>query len=229
MNLDLIGKNARKAARQLALASTVKKDNFLNLLADFLLSGMDSILAANSLDVADGQEDGLSPALIDRLTLNPTRLQAIASDLRKVTGLPDPVGEQFDASILQNGLKIHKQRVPLGVIAAIYEARPNVTIDIIGLAIKTGNAVILRGGSETLRTNRAPIELACRALEESGLPVHAAQFIDNPDRQLVLELLHMQDSIDMLIPRGGAGLHQFCRENSRIPVITGGIGICHLL
>ena len=228
MELEKIGKNARLASQSLALANSAEKDSFLNFLADILLADIDAILAANALDVADGEEDGLTSALIDRLTLNPARLQAIAADLRKVTELPDPVGEHFEASELPNGLKIHKQRVPLGVIAAIYEARPNVTIDIIGLAFKTGNAVILRGGSETLRTNRVLVELAGGALQQSGLPVKAVQFIDNPDRQLVMELLQMQDYIDMLIPRGGAGLHQFCRENSRIPVITGGIGICHL-
>ena len=228
MELESIGKNARQASRQLALATTTQKDAFLNVLADQILADIDPILEANALDVSDGEQDGLTLALLDRLTLNPARLQAIASDLRKVVELPDPVGEHFEASELSNGLKIHKQRVPLGVIAAIYEARPNVTIDIMGLALKTGNAVILRGGSETLRTNRVLVELAGRALQQSGLPVGAVQFIDNPDRKLVLELLHMQDYIDMLIPRGGAGLHQFCRENSRIPVITGGIGICHL-
>jgi len=228
MKLDIIGKNARQASRVLALASRAEKDQFLDTLADHLLAGIDTILAANTLDVADGEEEGLTPALLDRLTLTPSRLQAIALDLRSVIELPDPVGEQFDLTVMPNGLKVHKQRVPLGVIAAIYEARPNVTIDIIGLALKTGNAIILRGGSETLRTNRVLVELAGRALQQTGLPLEAVQFIDNPDRKLVLELLQMQDDIDMLIPRGGAGLHRFCRENSRIPVITGGIGICHL-
>jgi glutamate-5-semialdehyde dehydrogenase len=228
MNLETIGQNARQAARRLALASRLEKDSFLSRLAGLLQSSAGQVLEANAMDVTDGEEDGLSSALLDRLTLNSARLEGIASDLVKVAGLPDPVGEIFDASVLPNGLKIHKQRVPLGVVAAIYEARPNVTIDIIGLVLKTGNAVILRGGSETLRTNRLLVELASRALAEIGLPVHSVQFIDDTDRQLVLELLQMQDYIDMLIPRGGAGLHRFCRENSRIPVITGGIGICHL-
>ena len=129
---------------------------------------------------------------------------------------------------MPNGLKIHKQRAPLGVIGVIYEARPNVTVDVAGLALKSGNAVILRGGSETLRTNRALVTVIRAALEGHGLPPDAVQFIDSPDRALVLELLKLHEYVDIIIPRGGEGLHRFCRENSRIPVITGGIGICHI-
>jgi glutamate-5-semialdehyde dehydrogenase len=142
--------------------------------------------------------------------------------------LADPVGEIFDEQVMPNGLQVHKQRVPIGVLAVIYEARPNVTIDVTGLALKSGNAVILRGGSETLNSNQALVAVIREALAESGLPQGAVQFIDSPDRALVSEMLLMGDEIDMLIPRGGAGLHRFCRENSRIPVITGGIGVCHL-
>jgi glutamate-5-semialdehyde dehydrogenase len=129
---------------------------------------------------------------------------------------------------LGNGLRVHKRRVPLGVLGVIYEARPNVTADVTGLAIKTGNAAILRGGSETIHSNQALILLTQQALVEAGLPTEAIQFIDDPDRALVLELLQMHDCVDLIIPRGGAGLHRFCRDNSRVPVITGGIGICHL-
>jgi glutamate-5-semialdehyde dehydrogenase len=138
------------------------------------------------------------------------------------------VGETFEHQTLENGLRVHKQRVPLGVIAIIYEARPNVTVDAAGLALKTGNAAILRGGSETLRSNRALVESIRRALAESGLPEDAIQLVRDPARERVLELLQLDRFVDMLIPRGGAGLHEFCRQNSRIPVITGGIGICHL-
>jgi glutamate-5-semialdehyde dehydrogenase len=170
----------------------------------------------------------LGAEMIHRLLLNPARLQGIAADLRQVAELPDPVGEVFEGAVLPNGLQVHKQRVPLGVLAVIYEARPNVTLDVAGLALKTGNAAILRGGSETLRSNRALVTVVRQALGDCGLPADAIQLIDDPDRALVMELLQMYETVDMLIPRGGAALHQFCRQNSRVPVITGGIGICHL-
>lgn len=223
-----MGKQARQASRTLAQASTAQKNAVLAALAEQLLVQSDPVLAANSQDVADGQKGGLTPALLDRLTLNPSRLASIASELRQTLSLPDPVGERFDENTLPNGLKLHKQRVPLGVLGVIYEARPNVTIDIAGLALKSGNAVILRGGSETLRTNQALVTVIRSVLEEKGLPPEAVQFIDSPDRLLVLELLKLHEYVDIIIPRGGAGLHAFCRENSRIPVITGGIGICHI-
>jgi glutamate-5-semialdehyde dehydrogenase len=140
----------------------------------------------------------------------------------------DPVGEVFDQTVLPNGLQVHKQRVPIGVLGVIYEARPNVTIDIAGLAIKTGNAVILRGGSETINSNRVLVSIIKEALAQSGLNPEAIQFIDDTSRDRVAEMLKMHEYIDMLIPRGGAALHKYCRENSTIPVITGGIGICHL-
>jgi glutamate-5-semialdehyde dehydrogenase len=148
--------------------------------------------------------------------------------LRSVAALPDPVGEIFDAQTLANGLKIRRQRVPIGVLGVIYEARPNVTIDVAGLALKTGNAAILRGGSETVNSNLALTGLIEQSLAQSGLPREAVQYIGDPDRARVTELLALDSDVDMIIPRGGAGLHKFCRENSRIPVITGGIGICHL-
>jgi len=155
-------------------------------------------------------------------------LNGIISDLERVATLSDPVGETFDEQVLANGLRVRKQRVPIGVLGVIYEARPNVTLDVAGLALKTGNSVILRGGSETIRSNRALVDVIRQSLEECGMPADSVQFIDSPDRALVSEMLNMYEYIDMLIPRGGAGLHKFCRENSRIPVITGGIGICHL-
>lgn len=223
-----MGKRARLASRILCRATTEQKNAALLCLSEQIISSADAILAANQLDIADGRENGLSPAMLDRLTLNEPRLQGIANDLSKVVALNDPVGEIFEQAVLPNGLRVHKQRVPLGVLAVIYEARPNVTLDVAGLALKTGNAVILRGGSETLRTNRELVAVIRRVLQECSLPEDAVQFIDDPDRARVMELLQMYEYIDMLIPRGGASLHQFCRENSRIPVITGGIGICHL-
>lgn len=219
---------ARVAARRLAITSTAMKDAALICMAEDLLAAQDEILAANAADLDAARVSGTSEAMVDRLMLNPARLRSIVADLRHVSDLHDPVGEIFDEVLLPNHMRLYKQRVPLGVIAVIYEARPNVTIDVAGLTLKTGNAAILRGGSETLHSNRILVDVLRRSLESSGLPVDAVQFIDNPDRGLVLELLHMYDNIDMLIPRGGAALHRFCRENSRIPVITGGIGICHL-
>jgi glutamate-5-semialdehyde dehydrogenase len=226
--LDNLGPRARSASRQMARAGAETKNAALCALAERLMAECGPVLAANSQDVEAGRANGLSDALIDRLLLNERRLASIAADLRGLAELPDPVGETFDAATLPNGLRVHKQRVPLGVLGVIYEARPNVTLDVAGLAIKTGNAALLRGGSETLNSNRALVGVIHRALAQSGLPADAVQFIDSPDRALVLELLQLSDYVDVIIPRGGAGLHQFCRENSRIPVITGGIGICHL-
>ena len=223
-----MGQRAKRAARTLARLTTDQKNATIHCLADALIADQQAILAANAKDVEAGKANGLSASLIDRLMLNESRLAGIADSLRQVAKLPDPVGEVFDEGILPNGLQVRKQRVPLGVLGVIYEARPNVTVDVAGLALKSGNAVILRGGSETLRSNRALVASLQGALTQSGVPNDAIQFIDNPDRALVLELLHLKDHVDMIIPRGGAGLHEFCRENSHIPVITGGIGICHL-
>jgi glutamate-5-semialdehyde dehydrogenase len=223
-----MGKRARQAAQSLARAETAQKNATLTTLAEQLLSQSAAILAANEQDVAESRAAGLNPAMLDRLILSPARLEAIVSELRQTISLPDPVRDTFDQAILPNGLQIHKQRVPLGVIGVIYEARPNVTVDVAGLALKSGNAVILRGGSETLHTNLALVAIICSTLEKHGLPPEAVQFIDSPDRALVLELLQLQDYVDIIIPRGGAELHSFCRENSRIPVITGGVGICHI-
>src|SRR5918993_2409287 len=223
-----LGQNAKRAARTLARLTTDQKNVTLHCLADALVADQQAILAANAKDVAAGEANGLSTSLIDRLLLNESRLRGMADSLRQVANLPDPVGEAFDEGTLPNGLQVRKLRVPLGVLGVIYEARPNVTVDVAGLALKSGNAVILRGGSETLRSNRALVGALQGALTQSGVPNDAIQFIDSPDRALVLELLHLKDHVDMIIPRGGAGLHEFCRENSHIPVITGGIGICHL-
>ena len=228
IDLNDMGRQVREAAHQLALASTSAKNAALERLSSGLWEARDVILAENARDVVAGQSTGLAPALIDRLTLNENRLEGIIADLRNVIALPDPVGETFDETILENGLRVHKQRVPLGVLGVIYESRPNVTIDVAGLAIKSGNGVILRGGKETLASNRALVTVIRQALAESGLPVAAIQFIDDPARERVTELLKLHQYVDMIIPRGSASLHAFCRENSLIPVITGGIGICHL-
>jgi glutamate-5-semialdehyde dehydrogenase len=223
-----IARKAKAASKILALSSTENKNKALLALADALTTGSAEILAANAQDVHSASAAGVSAAMIDRLMLNEKRIESLCQDLQHLANLPDPVGQHFDETSLPNGMSLRKQRVPLGVIGVIYESRPNVTMDVAGLAIKTGNAAILRGGSETIHSNRALVSIIQQSLRASGLPAETIQFIDSPDRALVLELLKMHDYIDIIIPRGGASLHAFCRENSQIPVITGGMGICHL-
>ncbi|MDP2966216.1 MAG: glutamate-5-semialdehyde dehydrogenase [Pelolinea sp.] len=219
---------AKSASRSLALSSTEQKNRALRELADWLHNNQTQIIAENEKDIQLARRDGLNEAMIDRLTLTIERIESIAYDLGTVINLPDPVGEVFEDQTLPNGLRLRKQRVPLGVIAVIYESRPNVTVDVASLALKSGNAVILRGGSETLNTNRVLVNGIRYSLRTTGLEDGVVQFIDDPARELVNQLIKMHQFVDMLIPRGGAGLHAFCRENSTIPVITGGIGICHL-
>jgi len=228
MDIERLCRDAKTASRKLALAPARQRNAALSVLADWLRSSQEEIITANRLDIADGRQAGLSGAMIDRLTLNPERILGMAADLGTVIGLPDPLGEVFEEQTLDNGLRLRKQRVPLGVLAVIYESRPNVTIDVAALALKSGNAVILRGGSETIRTNRVLVTGIHTSLQNAGINGDTVQFIDDPDRELVNRLLKMHDYVDMLIPRGGAGLHKFCRDHSSIPVITGGIGICHL-
>lgn len=226
--LEQMGKAAKAASYQLAVLSTAQKDRALLTIADLLEAESATILAANALDLADARQNGMSEALQDRLLLTQDRLSAIASDVRQVCRLTDPVGQVIDGSMLDNGLKLERRRVPLGVVGVIYEARPNVTIDVASLCLKTGNAVILRGGKETYRTNAATVKVIQQALSQCGLPAAAVQAIESPDRELVNQLLKLDRYVDMLIPRGGAGLHKLCREQSTIPVITGGIGVCHI-
>ncbi|CAQ85305.1 MULTISPECIES: glutamate-5-semialdehyde dehydrogenase [Photorhabdus] len=226
--LEQMGKAAREASWQLAQLSTKQKNQALIHIADLLEQESAVILEANQLDMIQAREQGMNEALLDRLLLTSERLTAIANDVRQVCRLSDPVGQIIDGSLLDSGLKLERRRVPLGVVGVIYEARPNVTIDVASLCLKTGNAVILRGGKETHNTNQATVKVIQRALEQSGLPAAAVQVIDKPDRELVTQLLKMDRYVDMLIPRGGAGLHKLCREQSTIPVITGGIGVCHI-
>ncbi len=223
-----ICQQAKAASCSLALSNSEQKNLALQTLANWLLENKTKITGENEKDVLLARQTGLNEALVDRLTLTNDRIESMASDLVTVINLPDPVGEVFEEQILFNGLKLHKQRVPLGVIAVIYESRPNVTVDVASLALKSGNVVILRGGSETLNSNRMLVTGIRHSLRIAGLGDGAVQFIDDPARELVNQLLKMQQYVDMLIPRGGAGLHAFCKENSTIPVITGGIGICHL-
>jgi glutamate-5-semialdehyde dehydrogenase len=226
--LEQMGIAAKAASYKLALLSSREKNRVLEKIADELEAQTESILSANAQDVEQARENGLSEAMLDRLALTPARLKAIADDVRQVCNLADPVGQVIDGGLLDSGLRLERRRVPLGVIGVIYEARPNVTVDVASLCLKTGNAAILRGGKETYRTNAATVAVIQQALEACGLPAAAVQSIDNPDRALVSEMLRMDKYIDMLIPRGGAGLHKLCREQSTIPVITGGIGVCHI-
>ena len=226
--LEQMGIAAKQASYKLALLSSREKNRVLETIADYLESHSDEILRANAEDLTQAREGGLSEAMLDRLALTPARLTAIANDVRQVCTLADPVGQVIAGGLLDSGLRIERRRVPLGVIGVIYEARPNVTVDVAALCLKTGNAAILRGGKETYRTNAATVGVIQRALKECGLPEAAVQAIENPDRALVNEMLRMDKYIDMLIPRGGAGLHKLCREQSTIPVITGGIGVCHI-
>lgn len=223
-----LAKQAKDASVALAQFGTQQKNQALLSIADSLENRAAEILAANAKDIEFAKSQGISDAIIDRLLLTESRLQGIANDVRSVAKLADPVGQLIDGGTLNSGLKIRRERVPFGVILTIYEARPNVTIDVASLCLKTGNAVILRGGKETKFTNAVLVEVVQQALESAGLPKLAVQAVTNPDRTLLLELLKLDRYIDMVIPRGGAGLHQFCKENSTIPVIVGGIGVCHM-
>jgi len=227
IDMQALGRQAKAASRALRRLDTAAKNRLLLAIADAIDACAPEILDANAVDVAEGRAAGLSEALLDRLNLA-GRLGAVAQDVRHVADLPDPVGEEFEQRVLPNGLRVRKRRVPIGVLGVIYESRPNVTADVVALALKTGNAVILRGGSETLRSNRALVDAIPRALMGQDVSPDVVQLIRDADRRYVRELLRLSDYVDMIIPRGGNALHTFCRENSTIPVITGGIGICHL-
>ena len=228
VDLQQMGRLAKAAAIELAQCSTEQKNAALLAIADALEAERAAILAVNTEDLAAARDAGIDPLYIrDRLNLE-RRMDSVIADLRKVAQLPDPVGEHFDEREPREGLRAWKQRTPLGVLGVIYEARPQVTVDVAALALKSGNAVILRGGSEVLRSNMALVRALSKAMDAVGLPAAAFQYIHSSDRRLVGELLRMHEYVDLIIPRGGNGLHNFCRENSTIPVITGGIGICHL-
>ncbi len=225
--LEAKGKAAKAAAHRLASLSTDTKNSALLGIADDLLARRDEILAANKKDYDAAKASGMGTALLDRLMLDESRLEAIATDTRAVAALADPVGETFEMRTLPNGLQVGKRRVPLGVIGAIYESRPNVTVDISALCLKSGNAVILRGGKETINSNVAIVKVIQEACKNTGMPEGVVQFIENTDRALVDHLLKMSHVIDLIIPRGGAGLIKSVRENATMAVVAGGIGVCH--
>lgn len=218
---------ARAVTPSLATLPTTVKNAVLLDLAGRLEQDTDAVLTANQTDMDDARASGMAEAMLDRLLLTRDRLAAMAEDVRSVARLTDPVGEEFDATTLPNGLNLSKRRVPLGVIGVIYESRPNVTVDISVLCLKSGNAAVLRGGKEARRSSGALIELVRSALAAQGVPEDAVQMIRDPDRALVLDLIQMRGQIDLVVPRGGSTLIEFVRDNARVPVVTGGIGVCH--
>ncbi len=222
-----LARQARQAARTIATLPTRIKNDLLEKMAAAVEAGTAELLAANELDLAGARERGLAPAMLDRLALDAGRVRAMAEGLREVALLPDPVGEVTGMWRRPNGLQVGRMRIPLGVIGIIYEARPNVTADAAGLCLKSGNAVVLRGGSEALHSNTAIGQVLRGELTRLGLPEAALQVVTSPDRQAVLELLKCEEEIDLIIPRGGEGLIRFVSEHSRIPVIKHYKGVCH--
>jgi len=218
---------AKQASRKLATLSTAVKNEALERLAAALVERAPEVLEANARDLERGRADGLTPAQLDRLTLTEDRLRAIAKDVTTVARLPDPVGETLEMRTLPNGMMVGKMRVPFGVIGAVYENRPNVTVDIASLCLKAGSATILRGGKEALQSNIVLGRVIDRALADAGVPPGAVQIIESSDRALVGEMLRMKDLIDLVVPRGGEELIRFVEQNATMPVLIGGIGVCH--
>ncbi|MCX5648870.1 MAG: glutamate-5-semialdehyde dehydrogenase [Planctomycetota bacterium] len=225
---EAIGRRARAAARHLAAAGTRAKDAALAATADALGSQAKMILAANAADSSDATKAGLSAAMIDRLTLSAAEIEKMAQQVREIADLRDPVSEIIEGYVRPNGLRIERVRVPIGVILVIYESRPNVTSDVAALCLKSGNAVILRGGKESLRTNLAIHRAIAEAVKSQGLPADAVQMVESPDRDLLAALLREDRLIDLVVPRGGEGLIRAVAEQSRIPVIKHYKGVCHV-
>ena len=225
--LEEKGKAAKAASRKLAFLPTEVKNKALVNIAEALIDKRDEILAANKIDYDAAKASGMNEAMLDRLVLSPSRLEGMAQDTKTVAALPDPVGEMLEMHTLPNGLQIGKKRVPLGVIGAIYESRPNVTVDIASLCLKSGNAVILRGGKEALNSNTVLVRVAQEACNQAGVPQGAIQLIESTERALVNHMLKMRGVIDLIIPRGGANLIKLISENAAMPVLAGGIGVCH--
>ena len=225
--INSLGHEARVASRLLAKSSTEAKNLALLNISEALLSRRDMILASNRLDYEAALKKDPNPVNADRLMLNAERLAAMAAGVRNVVNLNDPIGEEFDETTLENGLSLKKRRVPLGIIGVIYESRPNVTVEIASLCLKTGNATILRGGSEALNTNKALVVCIKEAISDAGLPSGSIQFIESTDRTVVNHMLKMRDYIDLLIPRGSESLVRLVADKATMPAITGGIGVSH--
>ena len=225
--IEQMGAKAKEAARVLSVAGS-KKALALNSIADALIEHKDEIIKANNIDIEYGKVIGLTPSLIDRLTLGEDRIKGMADGGRKVSSLPDPIGNVISGNTLPNGLTVTRVKVPLGVIGIIFEARPNVTADAASLCLKAGNAVILRGGKEAINSNKAIAKIMRDAVEKVGLPKDSIQLIEDTTRQSSTELMQLSDYLDVLIPRGGAGLIKAVVENSKVPVIETGVGNCHV-
>ena len=226
--LTQIGIKAKKAERFLMTASSSQKNKALAAIADGLIESCDYILSQNELDVRNGREKGMSDSLIDRLSLSAERIKAISDAVRQIISLDDPCGRVVSGGIRPNGLKIEKVSVPLGVIAVIFEARPNVTVDAAALCLKSGNTVILRGGKEAINSNKAMAEVMRKALIKADFPEDCIQLVEDTSRESATALMKMNEYVDVLIPRGGAGLIRACVENSSVPVIETGTGNCHI-
>jgi len=226
--MQTLGKQAKKAAASLRMADTWAKDAALHAAAAWLRREQEEIIAANSMDMQAGRESGLDAAMLDRLELNEERVEAMATGLEQIAALPDPVGEVSDLVYRPSGIQVGHMRVPLGVIGIIFESRPNVTADAAGLCLKSGNAVILRGGSEAIHSNRAIASCLRRALLDAGLPQNAVQLVDTTDRALVGELIRADGYVDVIIPRGGRSLIERIANEARVPVIKHLDGICHV-
>ncbi len=223
-----LGRAAREASRVIGRASTAQKNRALQAAADALDAARDALTAANEQDLANGRKNGLEPALLDRLALTPARIDSMITGLRQVASLPDPVGAIRDMSYRPSGIQVGKMRVPLGVIGIIYESRPNVTIDAASLCLKSGNATILRGGSEAIHSNRAIAACIQRGLAEAGLPPAVVQVVETTDREAVGALISMPEFVDVIVPRGGRGLIERISRDARVPVIKHLDGICHV-
>lgn len=228
MKLEEIGSRAKEVSRVLNNLGSTPKNEGLKAVAQALLDGKDKILEANQKDVQAALAKGMNPGLVDRLSLNDARIQAMAEGLLQVASLDDPVGEVISMKPRPNGLLIGQKRVPLGVIGMIYEARPNVTADAFGLCFKSGNAVILKGGSDALESNKAIVVQIREGLKSAGLPEDAVQLIESTDREVTRQFMRLNDYLDVLIPRGSAGLIRSVVENSTVPVIETGTGNCHI-
>ena len=223
-----ICRKAQQASYQTAVLTTAQKNNLLRAIAAKIRERRREIEDANQVDLKAASEKKIAPAMLDRLNLNPARFEEMVSGVEKVALLDDPIGQEYDGRIVPSGLKIVKRRVPLGVVAAIYEARPNVTADIAALCLKSGNACVLRGGSEAICTNLAIYQCIREVLMKNNLNPYAVSFLKSTKREDVLELLGQDEFVDVVIPRGGESLHRFCRQNSTIPVIIGGFGVSHI-
>ena len=226
-DMETIGKSAKEAFKRLAFLNTETRNKGILSIADALITAQDLIVTENAKDIRLGEEKGLSPAVLDRLLLNRSRLESMSSDMVHVAGLPDPIGEVVEMNVMPNGMEVGRKRVPLGVIGVIYESRPNVTIDISSLCLKSGNAVILRGGSESFYSNTVLTEVIQDAVSKVGVPKEAVQYVESTDRALVTEMLNLSQYIDLMIPRGGKDLVDMVNREAKMPSITGGVGVCH--